>query len=131
MPGRGSVHAQTHSRPSKLMGPLLMTLYFVLVEQGSCPTGIGIRRESIRRPAPAAGTAMICAAPSPLYLVTSASPPHIVSIVLGHAHTAEGAIAIYARSRYEREHREALEALANHIDRMVTGSEDNIIRLAG
>jgi hypothetical protein len=47
--------------------------------------------------------------------------PHVVSVVLGHAHIAEGATAVYARSRYHREHREALQALANEIDRIVIG----------
>jgi integrase len=47
--------------------------------------------------------------------------PHIVSVVLGHAHLAEGATAVYARSRYEREHREALQALADEIDRTLIG----------
>jgi len=56
--------------------------------------------------------------------------PHVVSIVLGHAHTAQGATAIYARSRYEWEHREALEALASNIDLIVMDSEDKVIRLA-
>jgi integrase len=55
--------------------------------------------------------------------------PHVVSVVLGHAHTADGATAVYARSRYQREHREALQALANEIDRLVTGG-DNVVRLA-
>ena len=45
--------------------------------------------------------------------------PHVVSVVLGHAHIAEGATAVYARSRYQREHREALQALADEIDRLV------------
>jgi integrase len=47
-------------------------------------------------------------------------PPHIISIVLGHANVADGATAIYARSRYQREHKEALQALADAIDRIVT-----------
>ena len=55
--------------------------------------------------------------------------PHIVSVVLGHAHIAEGATAVYARSRYQREHREALQALADEIDRFVIG-DDEIVRLA-
>lgn len=54
--------------------------------------------------------------------------PHVVSVALGHAHIAEGATAIYARSRYQREHREALQALANEIDRFVTGDE-KVVRL--
>jgi integrase len=44
--------------------------------------------------------------------------PHVVSVVLGHAHIADGATAVYARSRYLREHREALQALANEIERL-------------
>ena len=47
--------------------------------------------------------------------------PDFVSVALGHAHIAEGATAVYARSRYQREHREALQALADEIDRIVTG----------
>ncbi|HML07276.1 MAG TPA: integrase family protein [Xanthobacteraceae bacterium] len=46
--------------------------------------------------------------------------PHVVSVVLGHAHIAEGATAVYARSRYQREHRDALQALSNAIDGVVT-----------
>ena len=57
-------------------------------------------------------------------------PPHVISAVLGHAHIAEGATAIYARSRYLPEHHEALQALADEIDRIVIGA-DNVIRLAG
>jgi hypothetical protein len=44
----------------------------------------------------------------------------LVSVVLEHAHIAEGATAVYARSRYQPEHAEALQALANEIDRIVT-----------
>lgn len=55
--------------------------------------------------------------------------PHVVSVVLGHAHIAEGATAIYARSRYQREHREALQALADAIDRLVSGTR-NVVGLA-
>jgi hypothetical protein len=55
--------------------------------------------------------------------------PHIVSVVLGHAHIADGATAIYARSRYQQEHRQALQALADEIDRVVS-DEDKIVRLA-
>ena len=54
--------------------------------------------------------------------------PHVVSVVLGHAHIADGATAVYARSRYQREHREALQALADEIDHLVTGN-DNVVRL--
>jgi integrase len=55
--------------------------------------------------------------------------PHVVSVVLGHAHIADGTTAIYARSRYEREHREALQALAEEIDRILI-SDNNVLQLA-
>jgi integrase len=48
-------------------------------------------------------------------------PPHVISVVLGHAHIAAGATAIYARSRYQREHADALNALAAEIARIVDG----------
>lgn len=48
-------------------------------------------------------------------------PPRIISVVLGHAHIAAGATAIYARSRYQREHVEALDALGAEISRIVAG----------
>ncbi len=54
--------------------------------------------------------------------------PHVVSVVLGHAHIAEGATAVYARSRYQREHGEALQRLADEIDRLVAGN-GNVVRL--
>jgi integrase len=47
--------------------------------------------------------------------------PHVISVVLGHTHIAQGATAIYARSRYERQHAEALQAVADELDRIVTG----------
>jgi integrase len=55
--------------------------------------------------------------------------PHVVSVVLGHAHIADGATAVYALSRYQREHREALQALADEIDRLVTG-DNKVVWLA-
>jgi integrase len=55
--------------------------------------------------------------------------PHVISVVLGHAHIAEGATAIYARSRYQREHREALQAFANEIDGLIT-VRNNVLSFA-
>ena len=46
-------------------------------------------------------------------------PPHVISVVLGYAHIAAGATAIYARSRYQREHADALDALGTEIARIV------------
>lgn len=56
-------------------------------------------------------------------------PPHVISVVLGHTHIAEGATAVYARSRYQREHREALQTIADHIERFV--DPDDVMSLAG
>ena len=53
-----------------------------------------------------------------------------MSIALGHAHVADGATAVYARSRYQKEHREALQALADEMDRIVAGDK-KVVRLAG
>ncbi|HYU45524.1 MAG TPA: tyrosine-type recombinase/integrase [Terriglobales bacterium] len=53
--------------------------------------------------------------------------PHVVSVVLGHAHIAEGATAVYARSRYQREHREALQALADEINLVVAGKRKIVL----
>ena len=55
--------------------------------------------------------------------------PHVVSVVLGHTHIADGATAVYARSRYQQEHQEALQMLADEIDRVVTG-RGNVVRLS-
>jgi integrase len=49
-------------------------------------------------------------------------PPHVVSVALGHTHIAEGATAVYARSRYQREHAEALQALADHVQSIVSST---------
>ena len=57
-------------------------------------------------------------------------PPHVISVVLGHANVAEGATAVYARSRYEREHREALQALADEIERaaqLIDGAPHQVV----
>jgi integrase len=56
-------------------------------------------------------------------------PPHIISIALGHANVADGATAVYARSRYQHEHKEALQALADAIDRIVC-EEHNVVPIA-
>jgi integrase len=50
-------------------------------------------------------------------------PPHVLSVVLGHAHIADGVTAVYARSRYQREHREALQALADQIEQVVAARQ--------
>jgi integrase len=49
--------------------------------------------------------------------------PHVLSVVLGHANIADGATAVYARSRYQQEHRQALQALADELDRIGRGME--------
>ena len=52
----------------------------------------------------------------------------MIRVVLGHLHVADGATAIYARSRYQREHREALQALADEIERL-TNVDSKVVRL--
>lgn len=47
--------------------------------------------------------------------------PHVLSVVLGHANLADGATAVYARSRYQHEHRQALQALSDEID-LISGA---------
>jgi integrase len=49
--------------------------------------------------------------------------PHVVRAVLGHAHITDGATAVYARSRYPREHQHALQLLADEFDRLVAGEQ--------
>jgi hypothetical protein len=63
-------------------------------------------------------------------------PPSLVilgwrrtSSLLGHASAAEGVTAVYARSRYEREHREALQRLADEID-CIVGVGEKVVQLA-
>jgi integrase len=46
-------------------------------------------------------------------------PPHVIGIVLGHAHTATGATAIYALDRYEEDHLAALQAWADKLEEIV------------
>jgi integrase len=55
--------------------------------------------------------------------------PHLIRVVLGHAHVADGATGVYARSRYQAEHHKALQALADQIERLTTET-DNVVRLA-
>jgi integrase len=52
--------------------------------------------------------------------------PHVISAVLGHAHIAVGATATYALSRYGREHKQALQALADELDRIVALEADAV-----
>jgi integrase len=54
--------------------------------------------------------------------------PHVPRVVLGHAHIAEGATAVYARSRYQREHLEALQAVADELE-VLTGESGALDQL--
>jgi integrase len=42
--------------------------------------------------------------------------PHVIEMVLGHATPHTPLAAVYNRSRYIAEHREALQAIADHLD---------------
>jgi hypothetical protein len=47
--------------------------------------------------------------------------PHVVSVLLGHKNVGGQLTASYSKSRYRREHAEALQRLAEHIDGIETG----------
>jgi integrase len=48
-------------------------------------------------------------------------PPHITEVVLGHAAIGSRLSSGYNQSRYAREHREALQRLADHLDALARG----------
>ena len=53
------------------------------------------------------------------------TPPHVVSIMLGHANVGGNLIAGYNHSRYPTEHREALDKLGQMIDDIRNLSDDS------
>jgi integrase len=62
--------------------------------------------------------------------------PHVIEVALGHAlrtssdGTPLGNVAgIYNRSRYRAEHADALQRLADELDRIAAGGGDNVVRL--
>jgi integrase len=62
--------------------------------------------------------------------------PHVIEVCLGHAlrtssdGSTVGRIAqVYNRSRYRAEHAEALQKLADELDRIASGAADNVVRL--
>ena len=54
--------------------------------------------------------------------------PHVVSIILGHKNVGGQLTATYSKSRYRREHSEALQRLADHIDGIISGAS-NVVSL--
>jgi integrase len=48
--------------------------------------------------------------------------PHVISILLGHKNVGGQLTAGYSKSRYRREHEEALQRLADHIDAIENGA---------
>jgi hypothetical protein len=56
--------------------------------------------------------------------------PYVISAVLGHTHIAGGATATYALSRYGREHKKALQVLADQFDRITASKTDVIAAVA-
>ncbi|WP_426440116.1 tyrosine-type recombinase/integrase [Bradyrhizobium genosp. P] len=51
--------------------------------------------------------------------------PHVVSIILGHKNPQnDHLLAIYNKSRYREQHAEALQAVADQLDRYENGQED-------
>ncbi len=64
------------------------------------------------------------------------TPPHVIEVALGHAlrTSSDGSsvsriAAVYNRSRYQREHAEALHLLADELDRIVAGEDEKVVRL--
>jgi integrase len=47
--------------------------------------------------------------------------PHVISVLLGHKNVGGQLTAGYSKSRYRREHAEALQRLADHVDAIETG----------
>lgn len=48
--------------------------------------------------------------------------PHVISVLLGHKNVGGQLTAGYSKSRYRREHAEALQRLADHIDAIENGA---------
>jgi integrase len=54
--------------------------------------------------------------------------PHVISVLLGHKNVGGQLTATYSKSRYRREHAEALQRLADQID-AIERDESNILSL--
>ena len=60
------------------------------------------------------------------------APPHVVSVILGHANLGGQLVAGYNKSRYEAEHAKALQDIADSIDELSGGAmlnQTNVVRL--
>ena len=146
MPGRKHVKTQTPTQPHIV--PLPKQVIASLREispADSNPTGYVFSNSAggeldnwdrwskklLRLPERRAGPDMICAglaAPSPCDL---GAPPHIVSVILGHRiQNTTNYLEIYNKSRYRREHAEALQRVADHIAALEIGAS-NVVPLRG
>ncbi len=56
--------------------------------------------------------------------------PHVISVLLGHKNVGGQLTAGYSKSRYRREHAEALQRLADHVDAIESGTS-NVTSLRG
>jgi integrase len=56
--------------------------------------------------------------------------PHVISVLLGHKNVGGQLTATYSKSRYRREHAEALQRLADHVDAIERGVS-NVTPLRG
>ena len=54
--------------------------------------------------------------------------PHVISVLLGHKNIGGQLTATYSKSRYRREHAEALQQLADQIDAIENGACGTILR---
>ena len=52
-----------------------------------------------------------------------AAPPHVVSVILGHANIGGQLVSGYNQSRYETQHADILQAVADRIDQLVAAKE--------
>lgn len=56
--------------------------------------------------------------------------PHVISTLLGHKNIGGHLTAVYSKSRYRKEHAEALQRLADQID-AIAANIDNVVTLRG
>ena len=50
--------------------------------------------------------------------------PHVISVLLGHKNIGGQLTATYSKSRYRREHAEALQRLADHVEAIESGGSN-------
>jgi len=57
-------------------------------------------------------------------------PPHVLAAVLNHdQRSVQGVTAVYNRTRYSKEKREALMLWNQHVAALIAGEENKVIKL--